>query len=122
MTAGDSRLVFMNSSLERLCANKIENGPRGFSWRLLRDVVPDDWNHAPLVWPCKEPCLRVGRPRAIDAIAAALQHNRRHRDLRLGCEEALQRVERRIAGDITETVTIGMDDHIHEIGIVERYG
>src|SRR5689334_8887991 len=72
--------------------------------------------------PASEQTVLGRRSRhAVDTVCTALKHNRRDTDHRLLCQAHFYRLKRRITRGVTEPVTIGMDDHIHKIGIVERY-
>src|SRR5579863_7034811 len=88
--------------------------------RLLRRVVTDPGQDAAPVWPGEQRGMRIRRLGRRDAVGLALQGDRRHGDLRPGGEFLLDRLERRIARRIAETMTIGLNGHVDEIGIVER--
>ena len=82
--------------------------------------MADHRDDAALVRASEIARLSRGGIRRIHAVAAALKNDGWHADRRLLCELALDGLERGVAGDVAETVTIGMDYDVDEIGIVER--
>ena len=82
-----------------------------FRRRLLRHVVSDHRNQAPLIAPCKEPLLRRRRPRDIDPVAFAVQHDGRRRD-------CIEHLDHRVAILAGVQAVLVLDDH--DVGTTER--
>src|SRR5258708_32493420 len=58
----------------------------------------------------------------MDAVALAMQHDCPHRYRRLCFEAPLGRFEGRIACRVAEAMTVGLNDDVDEVRIVERRG
>jgi hypothetical protein len=54
-----------------------------------------------------------------DAVGGAVQHDRRHRDRRLGGETLLDRLQCRVARGQAVAVAVRLDRHRDEVGVVE---
>src|SRR5260370_30180660 len=72
--------------------------------RLLRYIVADHRDHPAQIAAGEETRMRRRFLERVDAVAAAVQRHRRDRDRRLRHEALLDRLKRRIARSVTETV------------------
>src|SRR5262249_41039016 len=89
--------------------------------RLARQKVPGDGDDAALIRAGKETPVVFRTFGRINAVAGAVQHDCRHRDLRLRGESLLQLIKRRIAGRCTVPMAVRMDNHLDKIRVIERY-
>src|SRR5437588_8751811 len=111
VSRADEAVALRLEELENGCGHR----GRGF----LRQIMPDDRNRPALIASGEKARLAGGRFRSVDAIALALQHDRRHPDRRLRSEQPFKRLQCGIARRVAETVAVGVDDDIDKIRIVE---
>src|ERR1041385_4058085 len=88
--------------------------------RLLLRVMAHPRQDAARERPGEEAVMVLRCAGRLDAIDLALQRNARHRDFGLTGELLLDRLQRRIASRIAETMAIRLNRHVDEIRIVER--
>ena len=99
--------------------DQLADGLRDRIGRFPGQEVSGDRNHAPLIRAGEKPRVTLGAFNRRDAVTGAVEYDRRYADLGHRREPLLDCFQGRIARRPAESVPIGMDYDIDEIGIVE---
>src|SRR5262249_58220069 len=103
-------------------ADEFENGVGDRLGCFLRKIVYGRLDHSTFIGTGKEGTVPQRGFRRRETAAVAMQHDSRHRNLRLCCQAPFDRFELRITVGVAETVTVGMDHDIDKCWMFERNG
>src|SRR5260370_1094014 len=112
MPTAHSILLFMavpcaeRTALGSILGDQLAHSPDHRRRCLLRYIVADHRDHPAQIAAGEEARMRCRFLERMDAVAGAVQHDRRHRDWRLRGEALLDRFKRRIARSVAETMAV----------------